>query len=90
MNSILEIPPVLLLSGYDKTTALTYSLCISMYVINTRSKIMDIISLVLKAVAMGMAIASLVLGFFPKETSVKTHITLLSIGLTALAVASLQ
>lgn len=51
---------------------------------------MDIISLVLKAVAMGMAIASLVLGFFPKETSVKTHITLLSIGLTALAVASLQ
>jgi hypothetical protein len=49
-----------------------------------------IIVLVLKVVAMAMGIVSIVLGFFPKETTTKTHITLLSIGLTALAIASLM
>jgi hypothetical protein len=49
-----------------------------------------IITLVLKVVAVAMGIASLVLGFFPKEMDVDTHITLLSIGLAALAIAALQ
>lgn len=49
-----------------------------------------IITLILKVVAMAMGIVSIVLGFFPKEASVKTHLTLLSIGLTALAIAALQ
>ena len=44
-----------------------------------------IIKLVLKAVALAMGIASIVLGFFPKESDLKTRLTLLSIGLTALA-----
>jgi hypothetical protein len=48
-----------------------------------------IITLVLKVVAMAMGIASLVLGFFQKETDNDTYITLLSIGLTTLALASL-
>ena len=52
--------------------------------------IMMIIALVLKVVGMAMGIASLVLGFFPKETSSDTHITLLSLGLAALAIASLM
>jgi hypothetical protein len=50
----------------------------------------SIINLILKAVALAMAIASIVMGFFPGETTVETHITLLSIGLAALAVAALQ
>ena len=49
-----------------------------------------IINLVLKAVAVGMSVASIVMGFFPDVTDVDTHITLLSIGLAALAVAALQ
>lgn len=48
-----------------------------------------IIVLVLKVVALAMGIVSIVLGFFPKEASEKTHITLLGIGLLALALASL-
>ena len=48
-----------------------------------------IISLVLKVVAMAMGIVSIVLGFFPKETNTDTHITLLSIGLGALAFAAI-
>jgi len=51
---------------------------------------MMIIALVLKVVAVAMAIVSIVMGFFPKETSSDTHITLLSIGLAALAIAALQ
>jgi hypothetical protein len=51
---------------------------------------MNIIGLILKVVAMAMAIVSIVVGFFPKETSVDTHITLLSIGLAALAIAALM
>jgi len=49
-----------------------------------------IISLVLKAVAVGMSVASIVLGFLPDVADIATHITLLSIGLFALAVAALQ
>ena len=49
-----------------------------------------IVNLILKAVAMAMAIASIVMGFFPGETTIETHITLLSIGLAALAIAALQ
>ena len=53
-------------------------------------EINNIIALVLKALAMAMAIVSNVMGFFPKETKIETHITLLSIGLAALAIATLQ
>lgn len=49
-----------------------------------------IIQLVLKVIAMAMGIVSIVLGFFPKETNTKTHITLLGTGLTALAIVTLQ
>ena len=49
-----------------------------------------IINLVLKAVAVGMSVASIVMGFLPDVADVDTHITLLSIGLAALAVAALQ
>ena len=49
-----------------------------------------IISLVLKAVAVGMSVGSIVLGFLPDAVDVDTQITLLSIGLFALAVAALQ
>ena len=49
-----------------------------------------IVQLILKVVAMAMAIVSIVMGFFPKETTSDTHITLLSIGLAALAIAALQ
>jgi putative Mn2+ efflux pump MntP len=49
-----------------------------------------IVGIVLKAVAVGMSIASIVMGFLPDVADVDTHITLLSIGLAALAVAALQ
>ena len=49
-----------------------------------------IVNLVLKAVAVGMSVASIVMGFLPGVVTVDTHITLLSIGLAALAVAALQ
>jgi len=49
-----------------------------------------IIGLVLKAVAVGMSVASIVMGFLPDVATVDTHITLLSIGLFTLAVAALQ
>jgi len=49
-----------------------------------------IISLVLKALAVGMSVASIVMLFLPDVGDVDTHITLLSIGLAALAVAALQ
>ena len=55
-----------------------------------KSKIQRIASLVLKAVAVGMSIASIVMGFFPNVADVDTHITLLGVGLAALAVAALQ
>jgi hypothetical protein len=49
-----------------------------------------IIGLVLKAVALGMAVVSIVLGFLPEAADVSTQVTLLSIGLFALALAALQ
>ena len=49
-----------------------------------------ITGLVLKAVAVGMSIVSIVMGFIPGAADVDTHITLLGIGLAALAVASLM
>ena len=49
-----------------------------------------IIYLVLKAVAVGMSVASIVLGFLPDAADVDTQITFLGIGLFALAVAALQ
>ena len=49
-----------------------------------------IIELVLKAVALAMGVASIVLGFIPNASDVDTQITLLSIGLAALALAALQ
>jgi hypothetical protein len=48
-----------------------------------------LVELVLKAVAMGMAVASIVLGVL-KVAAVETHVTLLGIGLFALALAALQ
>ena len=49
-----------------------------------------IIGLVLKAVALGMAVVSLVLQFLPDAADVSTQITLLSIGLFTLTVSALQ
>jgi hypothetical protein len=48
-----------------------------------------IVSLVLKAVAVGMSIASFVMGLFG-VADIDTHLTLLGIGLFTLAVAALQ
>ncbi len=49
-----------------------------------------IITLVLKAVAVGMSVVSIVLGFLPEAADIGTQITLLSIGLFTLSVAALQ
>jgi len=55
-----------------------------------KAEVKTIVSLVLKAVAVGMSVASIVLGFLPDVADIDTHVTLLSIGLFALAVAALQ
>jgi putative Mn2+ efflux pump MntP len=55
-----------------------------------KSETKRITGLVLKAVAVGMSIASIVMGFIPNAADIDTHITLLSIGLFALALAALQ
>ena len=49
-----------------------------------------ITGLVLKAVALAMGVASIVMGFIPNAADMDTHITLLSIGLAALALSSLM
>ncbi len=49
-----------------------------------------IVSIVLRAVAVGLSVASIALGFVPGVADVDTQITLLSIGLAALAIESLQ
>ena len=49
-----------------------------------------IVGLVLKAVALGMSVASIVMGFIPGVADADTQVTLLGIGLAALAVAALQ
>jgi hypothetical protein len=56
----------------------------------SKSETQRIVGLVLKAVAVGMSVVSIVMGFLPDVATVDTHITLLSIGLAALAVAALQ
>jgi len=55
-----------------------------------QSETQNIPGLVLKAVAVGMSVTSIVLGFIPNVADVDTQITLLSIGLAALAVAALM
>ena len=55
-----------------------------------KSETQKITGLVLKAVAVGMSIVSIVMGFIPGVADVDTHITLLSIGLAALAIAALM
>ena len=49
-----------------------------------------IVVLVFKAVALAMGVVSIVLGFIPDAADMDTHITLLGIGLAALALASLM
>ena len=55
-----------------------------------KAQIQRIIGIVLKAVAVGMSVASIVMGFIPGVADANTHVTLLSVGLAALAVAALQ
>jgi hypothetical protein len=55
-----------------------------------KSEIQRITGLVLKAVALGMSVVSIVMGFLPGVATVDTHITLLSIGLFTLAIAALS
>ena len=55
-----------------------------------KSETQRITGLVLKAVAVGMSIASIVMGFIPDAADMDTHITLLGVGLAALAVAALM
>jgi uncharacterized membrane protein len=56
----------------------------------SKSEITRITRLVLKAVAVGMSVASIVMGFISGVADVNTHVTLLSVGLVVLAVAALQ
>lgn len=49
-----------------------------------------IINLVLKAVAVGMSVVSIVMSFLPDVGDTETQITLLGIGLFALALSALQ
>ncbi len=55
-----------------------------------KSNFQRIAGLVLKAVAVGMSITSIVMGVIPGMGDIDTHITLLGIGLAALAIAALQ
>ena len=55
-----------------------------------KSETQRITGLVLKAVALAMGVVSIVMGFIPEAADMDTHITLLSIGLTALALTSLM
>ena len=55
-----------------------------------KSETQRIPDLVLKAVALAMGVASIVMGFIPDAANMDTHITLLSIGLAALALSSLM
>ncbi|MGW8144551.1 MAG: hypothetical protein ACWGN2_09150 [Anaerolineales bacterium] len=54
------------------------------------NNISRIINLVLKAVALGMGVVSIVLEFIPGAADTATQVTFLSIGLTTLALAALQ
>jgi hypothetical protein len=55
----------------------------------TQNKVQNTVRLVLKAVAVGMSVASVILGFLG-EVDVGTQVTLLGIGLFALALVALQ
>ena len=55
-----------------------------------KPEIARITRLVLKAVAVGMSVASIVMGFIPGVADADTQVTLLGVGLAALAVAVLQ
>jgi len=55
-----------------------------------KKEVSRIVNLVLKAVAVGMSVASIVLGSLSDAVGVDTQITLLGIGLAALAIAALQ
>jgi len=55
-----------------------------------KPEIARITRLVLKAVAVGMSVASIVMGFIPGVADADTQVTLLGVGLAALAVAALQ
>ena len=50
----------------------------------------SIIILALKALALAMAVVSIILGILPQVADVATQVTLLSVGLFALALAALQ
>jgi hypothetical protein len=52
-------------------------------------KVQNIVSLVLKAVAVGMSVGSIVLNSL-NVVDMETHVTLLGIGLFTLAVAAVQ
>ncbi len=56
---------------------------------NQKTSVSSIVDLVLKAVALGMSVTSVVLGVL-NTASVDVHITLLGIGLFTLALAALQ
>jgi hypothetical protein len=49
-----------------------------------------IINLVLKAVALCMAVVSIVLGFLPEAADIGIQVTLLSVGLLALSLTALM
>ena len=55
-----------------------------------KSETQRIAGLVLKAVALAMGVASIVMGIIPDAADMDTHITLLSMGLAALALSSLM
>jgi len=54
-----------------------------------QNKVQNTVRLVLKAVAVGMSVASVILGFLG-QVDVSTQVTLLGIGLFALALVALQ
>ena len=50
----------------------------------------NVINLILKAVALAMGVVTVVLGFLPDSTDISTQITLLGVGLFALALSAMQ
>jgi len=55
-----------------------------------KPEIARITRLLLKAVAVGMSVSSIVMGFIPGVADADTQVTLLGVGLAALAIAALQ
>jgi len=54
------------------------------------NKTKELISLVLKAAALGLAVASVVLGFLPEAGSTQTQVGLIGLGLACLALDAIQ